>query len=109
MTPNDQNGVVRNQGGNAYNYLVTRLRGQVGGGPEGTYSGWVIQIASLNIRSGWSGGLKAVLQALQKGNVGIGVIQDMKLNRGVHTRYRAGYKVWSTEAESLHRDRISIV
>ena len=27
----------------------------------------------------------------------------------VHTRYRVAYKVWATEAESIHRGGISIV
>ena len=41
--------------------------------------GKTIQIASLNIRSGQAGGLEAALQAPHQGNIGIGVLQDMKL------------------------------
>ena len=32
----------------------------------------------------------------------------MKLARGIHPRYSAGYKVWATEGGSLHRGRIPI-
>ena len=57
-----------------------------------------IRIASLNIRSGQAGGLEAALRALQQGNIDVGVLQETKLMRGVHTRYRAGCDVWETQA-----------
>ena len=40
------------------------------------------------------GGLKAVLHALQQGNVGISVLQETKLTEGIYTLHSAGYSVW---------------
>ena len=53
--------------------------------------------------------MKEELQVLKKGNVGIGILQNMKLTRGIHTHYRTGYRVWYMEVEIHHRDRISII
>ena len=40
--------------------------------------------------------MEDVLCALQKGNIGIRVLQETKLTGGIHTRYSFGYKVWET-------------
>ena len=61
-----------------------------------------ILIASLNIIAGWAGGLEAVLWALQKGDIDVGVFQEAKLKQGICTHYGAGYAVWEAEAESRH-------
>ena len=66
-------------------------------------------IASINIRSGRAGGLEAALLALRHGNTGIGVLQETKLTRGIHTQYSLGYKVWATDSERRHRGGIAIV
>ena len=50
-----------------------------------------------------------MLWALQKGNYGIGVLQETKLTRKIHTRYSVGYKIWATESDSSHRGGINIV
>ena len=75
---------------------------------EGTDCRRTIKIASINIRSGWEGGLEAVLRAIQQGNGGIGILQDRRLTEGIHTHYKTGYKVWATEAEIRQRGRINI-
>ena len=61
-----------------------------------------IRIVSLNIRPGRASGLEAALRALKQGNVEVGVLQEMKLKKGIHTRYGVGYAVWETEADSRH-------
>ena len=53
--------------------------------------------------------MEAALQALQKSNVGIVVLQDTKLTGGIHTRYGVCCKVWATEAESRYRGGIATV
>ena len=57
---------------------------------KGSCAGRAIRIDSLNIRSGQSGGLETALQVLQKGNVGVGILQETNLTEGIHTRHRAG-------------------
>ena len=52
--------------------------------------------------------MKEALRALQQVNFGIGLLQETKLTRGVHTHYRAGYGVWATESECRHRGGIDI-
>ena len=52
--------------------------------------------------------MEAALQALQKGNAGIDVLQETNLTGGIHTHCRSGYKVWTTEAEIIQRGRIAI-
>ena len=56
----------------------------------------MIQIELLNIRSGRTVVLEVALRALQQVNIRIGVLKEMKLTRGIHTHYIAGYKVWAT-------------
>ena len=56
-----------------------QLRIIVGGGDRRASIRKVIQIASLNIWSGWAGGIKSVLRYLHQVNVGIGVLQEMKM------------------------------
>ena len=48
------------------------------------------------------------MQALQQVNVSIQVLQETKLTEGIHALYSAGYKVWVTEAKSIHRGGITI-
>ena len=55
-----------------------------------------IRIASLKIRSGRAGGMEAALRDLQKGNVGVGFLQDTNLMKGIHIPYRAGYAIKET-------------
>ena len=50
----------------------------------------VIRIVSLNINLGQAGCLESTLCALQKGNIGIGVLQETKMTGGVHTQYSLG-------------------
>ena len=53
--------------------------------------------------------MEADLQALQKRNVKIGVLQETNLTKGIHTHYRAFCKVWVAEAENRHRGGIIII
>ena len=57
---------------------------QVNGVPKETNKGGGIHIATLNIRSGRSGGLETALRALRQGNIRIRVLQETKLTRGIH-------------------------
>ena len=75
----------------------------------GTDSRRVIRISSLNIRLEDVGGLEAALQALQKGNIGIRVLQEINITKEIHTRYSTGHKVCAMDAEIRHRVRIAIV
>ena len=50
-----------------------------------------------------------MLRALQQGNVGICVLQEKNMIKGIHTPYIMGYKVWATEVYSRHRGRVDIV
>ena len=52
--------------------------------------------------------MEAALHTLQKGNIGIKVLQETKLSKGIHRSYSSGYKVWATDAEIRHRGGISI-
>ena len=45
----------------------------------------MISITSFSIRLGRTGGLETVLCALKQGNIGIRVLQETKLTRGIHT------------------------
>ena len=49
------------------------------------------------------------LRALRQGNTGIRVLQETKLNGGVHTQQNPGYTVWATEEESRHQGGVSVV
>ena len=49
------------------------------------------------------GGVEAALRALQQGKVDIGVLQETKLNQGIHTPYVSGYYVWEAEADIRRR------
>ena len=69
----------------------------------------MIQISSLNIRSGQEGGLKAALQSLKQVNFGIRVLQETSLMEGIHMWYRARYRVRKMEAESRHMGSISTI
>ena len=89
--------------------MGTRLWSQVGRGLKGVDRGRAIRITSLNIRPGRAGGLQVALRELQQGNTRTGVLQETKLAKGIHTCYSVGYKVWSTEVESRHRDKIPTV
>ena len=55
--------------------------------PNETESGRVIFIALLNISLGRARGLDTAIRALQQGNIGIGVFQEIKLTEGIHTRF----------------------
>ena len=75
----------------------------------GTDSRRVIRISSLKIRLEDVGVLEAELQALQKGNIGIRVLKEINITKGIHTRYSSGQKVCVMDAEIRHRVRIAIV
>ena len=62
-----------------------------------------IRLATLNIRSGRTGGMEVALRALRQGNVDMGILQETKLTDGIHARQGEGYSVWVTEAESRQR------
>ena len=40
--------------------------------------------------------MEAALRDLQKGNVGVGFLQDTNLMKGIHIPYRAGYAIKET-------------
>ena len=44
--------------------------------------------------------MESALQALHQGNVGIGVLQETKLTKGIHTRYSIDNKIYETEVDS---------
>ena len=71
--------------------------------------GKVINISSINIRSGRAGGLEAALRDLQQGNVDVGVLQETNITKGIHTCYGAGYSVRETQAESRHMGGAEVV
>ena len=77
--------------------------------PKERERGRRICITTFNIRSGREGGLDMALRALWKCNIRIGVLQDTKIARGIHTQWRSGYNIWVTEAESQHQGRVAIV
>ena len=52
--------------------------------------------------------MEAALRALQQGNVDVGVLQETKLTRGVHTRYGDGYSVWEKYMESRHQRIVAV-
>ena len=56
----------------------------VNGFPKKTAKGCGIRIVTLNIQSGWAGGLETALRVLRKGNIGIGVLQGTKLTEGIY-------------------------
>ena len=64
---------------------------------------------TLNIWSGQAGGLETALRALRQGNIGIRVLQETKIDGGIHTRRISGYTVWATDADSQHQVGIAIV
>ena len=53
--------------------------------------------------------MEAAICALRQGQIEIGVLQEMKLTGGIHTRCTSGYKVWLTQAENRHWGGISII
>ena len=57
-----------------------------------------IRLARINIRLWRVEGLEAELQSLKQCNVDVGVLQESKLNDGIHVRQGAGYIVLATEA-----------
>ena len=54
-----------------------------------------------------AGGIKAAICALQKGDVGIGVLQETKLTEGIYMWQSAGYSIWEMEAGIRHCSIIS--
>ena len=44
-----------------------------------------IRILLFNIRSRWAGEIEAALHAIQKGNVGISILQEKNLMEGIYT------------------------
>ena len=68
-----------------------------------------ILLATLNIRSEMVRGMVVALWALRQGNVDVGVLQDTKLEYGIHVQQGERYSVWATEADIRHQGGISIV
>ena len=91
----DGNRVTKNQRRNAQG-----KRSRINRFPKETIRGCGICILTLNIRSGRAGGLETALRALRQGNIGIRVLQEMKLTGGIYTRQSSGYTVWAIEADS---------
>ena len=71
----DWNGAERAQGHKVHRLEYYWIRVQDIWNRKVPEEGNGIRIASLNIRSGWTGGLEAALCALKKCNVNIGVLQ----------------------------------
>ena len=80
MVRPDGNVVTKNQRTN-----VQGKQSRVNRVPKETESGRMISITSFSIRLGRTGGLETVLCALKQGNIGIRVLQETKLTRGIHT------------------------
>ena len=99
----DWNGAGRARGHNARKLGYCRISTQYRRNRKGPEERKGIRIASLNIRSGRVGGMEEALRDFHQGNVNVGVLQEAKLTRRIHTRYRAGYSVWATHVESRHR------
>ena len=53
--------------------------------------------------------MEAGLRALQQGNFNIGVLQEMKLTLGIHTRFGAGYTVGVMHTDIRHMRGVSLV
>ena len=49
-----------------------------------------------------------MLRALQQGNTGIGVLQEIYLMEGIYMQHRSGYYLQATKLESRHRRGIAI-
>ena len=84
----DNYGVVITDGNVVTQYQRRYARGKrirVNGVPKETARGCGICIATLNIRLGRAGGLETALRALRQDNIGIKVLQETKLTRGIHT------------------------
>ena len=71
---------------NICDWLGNQLHIQFGRGSKGTEIRCAIRIASIKIRSGWTGSLEAALRTLHQGNVGIDVLQETILIKRIHTR-----------------------
>ena len=54
------------------------------------------RLVTLNIRSGQAGRLDSALRELKQGNVNVGMLQETKLTKVIHTHHSAGYSVWAT-------------
>ena len=55
------------------------------------------------------GGVEAAICNLQQGNSNAAVLKETNLTKGIHMRYRAGYDVRSTQAESRHQVGVEVV
>ena len=60
---------------------------------KGLGVGQAIRLTSMNIWSRRAGGLKEELRSLKQRNMDVGVIQEIKLIKGMHTWYGTGYAV----------------
>ncbi len=65
-------------------------------------------MASYNIRSGRNGGLESALQAMKLMGVNFGILLEMKLTKGVYTRWSSSYHVQATHAPSAWQGGISL-
>ena len=61
---------------------------------KGTETGRGIKLASPNIWTGRVGILETEFWALQKGNIYVGFLPEVKTKQGIHSRNGAGYDVW---------------
>jgi hypothetical protein len=65
-------------------------------------------MASYNIQTGCKDGLESALQAMKLMGVDFGVILEIKLTKGVYTRWSSGYNVRSTHVIIAWQGGISL-
>ena len=68
-----------------------------------------IRIVSLNILLGLIRGIEAALHALQKVNMGIGVLQEMNLEERIYMWQSASYSLRVMGEDIRHRDGIAFM
>ena len=91
------------QGHNAYGRRGGHIWKQDRRGVKASVEARGIRLATLEIRLGRAGGLKAALRALKHGNADVGVLQEMNLRDGIHAQQGAGYAVLLKEADIRHQ------
>ena len=73
------------------------------------YGEWVPNFNRITQHQvGLGRGTEDCATCLHQGNIGIGVLQEMKIPGKFHTQLSLGYRVWATEVKSWHWGGIDI-
>jgi hypothetical protein len=65
-----------------------------------------IAVTTYNIRSGWNGGLKSALWAMDGIGADLGILLETKVTDRIYTRNSSGYSVVALNAPSAHQGGI---